>query len=454
MDCVFSMRIPAKNRVDNTYFAAIVKETHILPLKTTIPKQASHPPNKPILLILGTGFAAFSLLHHIDRRKYDVRVASPRNHFLFSPLLPSTTVGTLEFRSIIEPIRALQNKTELKYYQAICTHIDMDTKLVTCEGVFDHETFLISYNILVIAVGAVSKTFNIPGVAEHAFFLKELADARAIRQRVIECFERASTPLVSEEERSRLLHFVVVGGGPTGVEFAAELHDFMDDDLQRAFPDLMPDVRITLLEASSGILNMFDRELGEYALKRFARARIDVRTGSMVKCVHKHGVTLADGSELAAGLVVWSTGIGATPLVKDLPFPKDRAQRLTTDEYFAVDKQRSIFAIGDCATRQGDELPATAQVAQQEGKYLAKLLNARAKNKPERKFKYRHMGMLAYIGDRRALADTGYIKGHGFATWIFWRSAYLTKLVSMKNKVLVLFDWMKAWIFGRDISRF
>jgi len=416
--------------------------------------QTSQPAAKPILLILGTGFASFSLLHHIDRRKYDVRVASPRNHFLFSPLLPSTTVGTLEFRSIIEPVRALQKRTELKFYQATCTNIDVETQLVTCEGVFDRETFLISYNILVIAVGAISKTFNIPGVTEHTFFLKELADARAIRQRVIECFERASTPLVGEEERSRLLHFVVVGGGPTGVEFAAELHDFMDDDLSRAFPELMSEVRITLLEASSGILNMFDQKLGEYALKRFARAKIDVRTGSMVKLVHERGVTLADGTDIPAGLVVWSTGIGATPLVQKLPFPKDRAQRLMTDAYFSVDEDRSIFAIGDCATRQGDELPATAQVAQQEGEYLAKLLNARAHGKTEKKFKYRHMGMLAYIGDRRALADTNYLKGYGFATWIFWRSAYLTKLVSFKNKVLVLFDWMKAWVFGRDISRF
>ena len=409
---------------------------------------------RPKLVILGTGFAAFSLLHHLDSRRYDISVVSPRNHFLFSPLLPSTTVGTLEFRSIIEPIRAWQDRTGLKFYQATCTRIDTATKLVTCEGVFDRETFLLSYNVLVVAVGAVSKTFNLPGVLEHAQFLKELSDARAIRQRIIECFERASTPLAGEEERRRLLHFVVVGGGPTGIEFAAELHDFLEEDLRDAFPALFPEVRITLLEASQGILNMFDRKLGEYTLKRFARAKIAVRTGESVKEVTAQGVRLASGETLAAGLVVWSTGIGATPLVQALPFPKDRGQRLVTDEYFAVDPERTVFAVGDCATRAGNELPATAQVAQQEGEYLAKLLNRRARGKPERRFKYRHMGMLAYIGDRRALADTQYVKGHGFATWLFWRSAYVTKLVSLKNKVLVLFDWFKAALFGRDISRF
>lgn len=409
---------------------------------------------RPKVVILGTGFAAFSLLHHLDGRRYDISVVSPRNHFLFSPLLPSTTVGTLEFRSIIEPIRARQDRAGLKFYQAHGTHIDLATKLVTCEGVFDRETFLLSYNVLVIAVGAVSKTFNIPGVLEHALFLKELSDARAIRQRIIECFERASTPLVSEEERKRLLHFVVVGGGPTGVEFAAELHDFLEEDLREAFPALFPEVRITLLEASPGILNMFDQKLGEYTLRRFKRNRIDVRTGSLVREVTAHGVALADGRSLPAGLVVWSTGIGATPLVLALPFPKDRSQRLVTDEFFALDRERTVFAIGDCATRSGDELPATAQVAQQEGEYLARLLNARVRGRPERRFRYRHMGMLAYIGDRRALADTQYVKGHGFATWLFWRSAYVTKLVSFKNKVLVLFDWFKTALFGRDISRF
>ncbi len=409
---------------------------------------------RPKVVILGTGFAAFSLLHHLDGRRYDVSVVSPRNHFLFSPLLPSTTVGTLEFRSIIEPIRGLQERTGLKFYQAHGSHIDLATKLVTCEGVFDRETFLLSYNVLVIAVGAISKTFNIPGVLEHALFLKELSDARAIRQRIIECFERASTPLVSEEERRRLLQFVVVGGGPTGIEFAAELHDFLEEDLRDAFPALFPEVRITLLEASKGILNMFDQKLGEYTLGRFKRNRIEVRTGSLVKEVTARGVTLADGTTFAAGLVVWSTGIGASPLVQGLPFAKDRAQRLVTDEFFAVDPDHTVFAIGDCATRSGDELPATAQVAQQEGEYLARLLNARARGRPERRFKYRHMGMLAYIGDRRALADTQYVKGYGFATWLFWRSAYVTKLVSFKNKVLVLFDWFKTALFGRDISRF
>jgi NADH:ubiquinone reductase (non-electrogenic) len=410
--------------------------------------------NRAKVVLLGTGFAAFSFLRHIDAQRYDVVVVSPRNHFLFTPLLPSMTVGTLEFRSIAEPIRHARKRDEITYYQARCTAIDPATQLVTCEGIHDKEAFVLSYNALVIAVGAISRTFGIPGVGQHALFLKELADARAIRQRIIECFERACTPLQTEEERKRLLHFVVVGGGPTGVEFAAELHDFLQDDLRKTFTDLMPDARITLVEAGKSLLNSFDAGLSAYTMKVFRRSRIEVRTETAVKEVLESGIMLADGTLLPSGLVVWSTGNGAPPLIRDLPYPKDRAERLVTDEFFRVDPDRGIYAIGDCATRQGDALPATAQVAQQEGEYLARQLNAVARGKPPPTFKYRHMGMLAYIGDNRALADLAHFKGKGFATWLFWRSAYLTKLVSFKNKVLVVFDWLKTLLFGRDISRF
>lgn len=409
---------------------------------------------KKRIIVLGTGFAALTFLRGLQDDAYDVVVVSPRNHFLFSPLLPSTTVGTLEFRSIIEPIRTSLKPGSITFYQAACTAIDPATRLITCEGVHDREPFLLSYHALVIAVGAVSATFNVPGVREHSLFLKEVADARAIRQRIIDCFERASTPMQTEEERRRLLHFVVVGGGPTGVEFAAELNDFLEEDLRKTYPDLAGEVRITVVDASKSLLNSFDAKLSAYTLQRFRRRRIEVRTETLVREVRARQVVLANGDVLEAGLIVWSTGIGATPLVHALPFPKDRAQRLVTDASFLVDPAARIYAIGDCATRAGDALPATAQVAQQEGDYLARHFNDLARGRTPRVFKYRNMGMLAYIGGHRALADLPQFKGKGYTTWLFWRSAYITKLVSFKNKVLVVFDWFKTLVFGRDISRF
>lgn len=414
---------------------------------------------KKKIIVLGSGFAALSIVTRIDPRFFEVSVVSPRNHFLFTPLLPSTTVGTIEFRSIIEPVRTAKNvraddKSSGNFYQANCTSVSPSENAIECESVQNREKFKLDYDYLVIAVGAVNNTFGIPGVTEHALFLKELSDARVIRGRIIQNFEEASSPTVSLEERKRLLRFIVVGGGPTGVEFAAELNDLVREDLIKWYPRLVQDVEITLLEGTKQILSAFDSRLGEYAMKIFRRQSIDLRFNSPVKEVTKDSIILQDGTSISCGMVVWSTGIGPTDLIQSLPFRKGRGSRLLTDDYLRVGEARNIFTAGDCATPASQSIPATAQAAQQEGKYLAAQLNNIAKGKPPSPFKYRHLGMLAYIGSRRALADLPNVKGRGFGAFLFWRSAYLTRLVSLKNKVLVLFDWLKASVFGRDISSF
>jgi NADH:ubiquinone reductase (non-electrogenic) len=411
------------------------------------------PDTRQTLLVLGTGFAAFSLIKRIDIDRYRVIVVSPRNHFLFSPLLPSTTVGTIEFRSIIEPIRTARK--DLRYYQANCVSIDRENKTAYCEGKFKQTPFEVKYDKLVLAVGAVSNTFGIPGVEEHAYFLKEIVDARNIRHNVIQCFERASKPGRPVADFDWLLRFVIVGGGPTGVEFAAELHDFIEDDLAKWFPDLVPYVRITLLEAMDEILTQFGASLSGYTRKHFSRKKIQVRTNSPVKEVTHEAVVLADGTEMGYGLVVWSTGNGPTEIVESLNLQMDRTKRLVTDDKFQVLGTEDLYAIGDCANMQDNPLPATAQVAQQQGDHLAKNLNNLARNKDSKPFEYKHMGMMAYIGDQKALADLGGgVQGKGFTAWLFWRSAYLTKLVSWQNKFLVASDWVRTFIFGRDISQF
>lgn len=407
---------------------------------------------KQRLVILGTGFASFSAVKGLDTSLYDVTVVSPRNHFLFTPLLPSTTVGTIEFRSIIEPIRTA--KEHITFYHAFADRLDTAARTLLCRNALDGNEFTLPYDLLVIGVGAVGNTFGIAGVERYALPLKELADARAIRQRIIENFERASTPGLPFEERKRLLHFVVVGGGPTGVEFAAELHDFLTEDLVESYPAMVPDVAITLLEAGDAILSSFDAALSEYTVRTFQRQRIAVRLQSVVAEVREKELTLKDGSHVPYGLLVWSTGNTQAPFVRSLPFEKDRASRIITDDHLRVKGMTDVYALGDCATIEGQALPATSQMAQQAGRSLARSLNALAKGRTPEPFVYNHYGMLAYIGGNKALADLPQVKGKGFSSWIFWRSAYLTKLVSVKNKVLVVFDWMKAFIFGRDASRF
>jgi NADH:ubiquinone reductase (non-electrogenic) len=340
----------------------------------------------------------------------------------------------------------------LRFYHAFAENVDPASRTVTCRGVEDQRLFHLSYDLLVIAVGAVSHSFGVLGVMEHASFLKDVHDARALRQRIIRSFEQANLPSTDAEERRRLLHFVVCGGGPTGVEFAAEMNDFLLEDLSKAYPHLVGEARITIVEAMKEILGGFDDGLRRYATDLFRRKQIAILTDTPVVRVEAGRLQLANGTMLPFGVLLWSTGNGPTPFASAAPLPRDGRQRFLVDPFFRVEGHGNIFAIGDCAAVSGTPLPATAQVAQQQGKYLAHALKQRSRGREPSPFSYRHLGMLAYIGANRALAGLDTYKGKGWVTWLFWRSAYLTRIVSMKNKVLVLFDWTKAQIFGRETS--
>ncbi len=409
---------------------------------------------KKHLVILGTGFATITLLNKLEPDSYSVTVISPRNHFLFSPLLPSTTVGTIEFRSIIEPIR--QNRPGIDYFRAAAIRLDAAKREVLCKDVETGREFSVSYDILVIGVGAVNNTFGTPGVHEYAFFLKEVRDARKIRNKIIDSIERANLPDLHEAERKRLLHFVVVGGGPTGIEFAAEVRDLLEHDLRKMYPKTAPEVRITLFEAGKEILGVFDAALRTYTKKHFENRKIEVRLESPVAEVRENDLVLKSGEVIPAGLVVWSTGYGPSDFIKSLSYGKDRTGRLLVNANLEVTGAPDVFAAGDCCQVEGQNLPQTAQVAMQEGKYLAAVLKRKARGGEIEPFKFTNLGMLAYIGENEALAEIpkAGISASGMTTYLFWRSAYLTRLVSLKNKVTVLFDWTKAWFFGRDLSRF
>eukprot|EP00475_Leptophrys_vorax_P030006 TRINITY_DN4459_c0_g1_i1.p1 TRINITY_DN4459_c0_g1~~TRINITY_DN4459_c0_g1_i1.p1 ORF type:complete len:455 (-),score=107.72 TRINITY_DN4459_c0_g1_i1:74-1384(-) len=431
---------------------------------------------RPEIVVLGAGWGGFQFARRISKKLCSVTVVSPRNHFLFTPLLASTTVGTLEFRAIIEPVRTIPG---VSYLQANALSVDHLKKVVTCQDMYTDEQgklrlFDVEYDKLVCAVGALPLTFGIPGVREHAFFLKELSHARAIRQRILECFEHASNPALTEAEKKRLLHFAVVGGGPTSVEFAAELYDFISEDVRKWFPESKEHVRITLVEAGPVLLNAFDKSLSDYALKLFTNRNIQVLTGSAVKEVKQHELVLKDGRAIPCGIVVWSTGVSPGEFVTNSNWVRDeRSKRIKIDGHLRVDtpgvlETESVFAIGDCSIDTTRPSPCTAQAAAQEATYLAKtlskLLEDQQKNRSLKPlsitayppFQFSNVGMLAYLGDWKGLADlkAANIQGKGLAAWLFWRSAYWTMNVSITNKILIPMYWFKSWLFGRDISRF
>src|SRR5260221_2703078 len=316
---------------------------------------------KKKLVILGSGFGAFSCLKRIDLKMYDVDVVSPRNHFLFTPLLASTTVGTIEFRSIIEPIR---NVAGAHFFQAECTSIDYGQKVIKCIDPDTKIEFQLKYDILLIAVGEKTNTFGVEGVGKHAYFLREIADARKIRIKVIDCFENASLPETADEEKKKLLRFVVGGGGPTGVEFAAELYDFIHEDVNKKYPELKDCIEVILIEAGEKLLNTFDEKLSSYTLKIFKRQKINVMTKSFITKISGNSIFLNDGTNFDYGILVWATGNTAAELVKSCSLPKDSRNKLLINSFLKVSGFEEIYSLGDCADHAESPYPATAQVAQ------------------------------------------------------------------------------------------
>ncbi len=404
------------------------------------------------LVVLGSGFAGYSLLLGLPPRGWQRTLVTPRNYFLFTPLLPSAVTGVVEFRSIVEPAR--RRLAGVQVLEAEATEIDWQSRSIQCRSSLSAETFEVAFDDLVVAVGTGTADYGIPGVREHSQQLTTIADARGIRQRILEQFALASLPGLDRAEIRRRLTFVVCGAGPTGVEVAAEIHDLLRRELVRSFGALADQARLVLIEAGPRILRSFDKALAAYAQRHFQREHIEVRLETTVARLEADRVLLGDGTAVPCGLVVWAAGTTALSLVRTaFAEALNDQERIRVDSFLRVIGRERVWAAGDCAVTE-PAFPATAQVAQQQGSYLAKALARQARGLEPRPFRFRYQGMLAYIGGGEALADLPGLKGSGRGAWLFWRSVYLTKLVSLSNKVKVLFDWAKSMVFGRDLARF
>ncbi|KAK6917480.1 FAD/NAD(P)-binding domain [Dillenia turbinata] len=427
--------------------------------------EATRPGEKPRVVVLGTGWAACRFLKGIDTNIYDVVCISPRNHMVFTPLLASTCVGTLEFRSVAEPVEQIQSALAQSpnsfFYLANCIGLDTDKHEVYCamngEG---EQRFKVAYDKLVIATGADPLTFNIKGVKENASFLREVNHAQQIRKKLLLNLMLSENPALSAEERKRLLQCVIIGGGPTGVEFSGELSDFIMRDVKERYTHAKDDIRVTIIEASE-ILSSFDAGLREYAAKHLNKYGVNVMRG-VVKEVHPEKIVLSDGTEVPYGLLVWSTGVGPSQFVKSLGFPKSSGGRIGVDEWLRVPSVEDVFALGDCAgflEQTGRQvLPALAQVAERQGKYMVELFNKIGQQNGGRAFclkniqlgepfQYKHLGSMASVGRYKALVDLRQSKDAkglsvaGFLGWLVWRSAYLSRVISWRNRFYVGLVW-------------
>ncbi|KAH9903692.1 FAD/NAD(P)-binding domain-containing protein [Xylariomycetidae sp. FL2044] len=482
---------------------------------------------KERVVILGSGWAGYAFARTLDPKKFERIMISPRSYFVFTPLLAGTAVGTLEFRAVLESVRRLRLDA---FHQGWADDIDLAKKKIRVEANTSDDLasrtrllmnrdpsaekgamFDVEYDRLVVAVGAYSQTFGIEGVKEHANFLRDIGDSRKIRMKVLQSFEKAALPITTEEERRKLLHIAVVGGGPTGIEFAAEVHDLIHDDLAKTYPDLMGYVNITVYDVAPKVLPMFDQNLAQYAMDTFHREGIHVKTEHHLTRVRpdeecegclKLKIKEYGDEEVGAGIVVWSTGLMQNPLIQKLeaksfissqqqslpPESQGRGQEvklqrdpktggLVTDTHLRVltttaparkgehdpSSQAAtttttplpdVFGIGDCTVIAGLSLPATAQVASQQATYLAKRFNKGDVGVGETGFKFRNWGAMTYLGGWRAIHQSSADELKGWAAWVLWRTAYLTKSMSIRNKIMVPVYWFMSWVFGRDISRF
>ncbi|EIN07055.1 mitochondrial NADH dehydrogenase [Punctularia strigosozonata HHB-11173 SS5] len=523
---------------------------------------------KPKLVIVGGGWGAVGVLDTLRAGDYHVTVIAPDTFTTFTPLLPSAAVGTVQVRSLIEPLRKVIARLRGHYIQGELRMFSSAVDIVMSDRLLEVEVdapegrrrIYVPYDKLVIAVGSTSATHGISGL-EHCFQLKTVGDARAIRKRIVDNFEMASLPTTTPEERKRLLSFVVCGGGPTGVEAAAEIYDLCNEDVMNYYPKLCrEEVSIHVIQSRSHILNTYSEAISKYAENKFARDGVGLITNARVAGIEAdkvvYSIKTADGKteqhEIPTNFVLWSTGIAMNPFtarVSSLLPNQVHKKAIEVDAHLRVKGAPlgTVYAIGDASTGETsivsylmelvDEadknkdgkidfeewgtmvnaikrkipltephlakveelfklydsdsdnsltlnelvvllqeignritaLPATAQVASQQGKYLGKKLSKVAKLKrtmtenaiPEytadeavaSPFVYRHLGSLAYIGNAAVFDFGKYSFMGGLAAMYAWRSIYWSEQVSNRTRALLMIDWIVRGVWGRDLSK-
>ena len=391
------------------------------------------------VLILGCGFGGLWAAQGLRKAPAEVTVVDRTNHHLFSPLLYQVATGGLSAPSIAAPIRhILANQRNTAVLMAEIKEINKLERFVALE-----DGTRIRYDYLIVATGAAHSYFGREEWAPHAPGLKTLADALEIRRRMLVAFERAERE-TDPVKRAQWLTFVVIGGGPTGVELAGQFAEIARHTLKGEFRRIDPhSARVMLVEGANRILGAYPPDLSMKAQLQLERLGVTTWVGRMVTNVDAEGVSLGN-DRISAKTVVWAAGVAASPIVRSLDVPLDRAGRVKVEPDLSVPGHSEIFVIGDLASLEG--VPGIAPAAKQMGRLTAQNIKRLMQRKKTVPFRYRDWGQLATIGRNSAVAVIGKLKLSGYIAWLMWLLAHIYFLINFRNRVVVMFDW--AWSYG------
>lgn len=408
------------------------------------------------IVILGGGFAGIAVARELERRmtpgEITITLISRENFSLFTPMLPEVSSGALDTRHVVTPVRSQLRATA--FILAEITAVNLAERTVEFVHTLRGDADRITFDHVVFALGSVTSTFNLPGVAQRVFALKTLEDAGILRNRFMYLLELADTAK-TEEERRALLTVVIVGGGFTGVEAAGEIVELFPD-VAHLFPNVSrDDVRVVLVEGGTELLPGLPPKMGTYSAKDLGRRGVELFLGDGVAKADDDGLELNSGTRIKTKTIVWSAGVRPSPLAQQLPLPQ-RKRAIAVNPDFSISGFPGVWALGDCASipdDAGGTYPPTAQHAIREGPVLARNLLAVLRSQRTVPFRYTSLGMMASLGSRKAVAQLpGDRVLTGFLAWFLWRSYYLSRLPGLDRKLRVAFDWTLELLFARDIS--
>jgi NADH:ubiquinone reductase (H+-translocating) len=424
-------------------------------LRRSLPELSGEPPSNfeslPRVVIVGAGFGGIACARALRHARASVTLIDRHNYHLFQPLLYQVATAALSPADIAIPIRAIfRDQFNAKVMLATVTGLDTERREVLADGL------KLPYDYLVIATGATHSYFGHDAWAPFAPGLKRVDDATLVRGRVLEAFERAEVA-ASEEERRRLLNFVIVGGGPTGVELAGAIAELARVGMAKDFRNFDPaTAEIILVQAGPRLLPAFPEWLSEIARRSLADTGVKMFLNSKVRLIDADGVLVND-ERIYSRTVLWAAGVAASPAAKWLNAEADKVGRVKVHADLSVPHLPNVYVIGDTALIhgwRGQPVPGLAQAAKQSGVFVAKVIRAKLRGEPvSLAFSYRHMGSLATIGRKSAVADFGFVRLRGTMAWWLWGTVHVVLLVGSRNRVAVVLNWIWSYVTYRASTR-